>query len=149
MKYAIDSEFIDTPTCSALISLAVVPSRGLALYFEFEYPEHELTPWLRQNVLPHLSGSRTTFSDAAAQIRSMIPNSHAPEFWCYFGAYDWYWFCRLFGGLRSLPNRWPHRFHEFLDMQHDVPNVAGAQHNALNDALSLMAAMSRVFSFPR
>jgi hypothetical protein len=143
MKYAIDTEFIDTPTCSALISLALVSENDESLYFEFDYPEREITPWLRQNVTPHLSGHRTTFQDAAHQIRLMIPNHRAVQFWCYYGAYDWYWFCRLWGGFMDMPDQWPNLFHEFAYIDHRVPNVYGAEHNALNDARSLMVALKR------
>lgn len=54
MRYAIDTEFIDTPSCSALISLAIVREDMVASYFEFSCPSEELTPWLKENVVIHL-----------------------------------------------------------------------------------------------
>lgn len=51
MKYALDTEFIDTPTCSALISLGIVDESCHGLYFEFVYPVHEISPWLAQRAL--------------------------------------------------------------------------------------------------
>lgn len=141
MKYVIDTEFIDTPTCSALISLAVLREDGAGCYFEFNYPESELTPWLKQNVVPHLLVSATcTFKRAAEDILALIGDDE-PEFWCYYGAYDWYWFCRVFGGFMQMPNGWPMRFREFADVQVGVPDVAGAAHNALNDCRSVLEAM--------
>ncbi len=141
MKYIIDSEFIDTPTCSALISLAIVREDGAHRYFEFDYPEDEITPWLRDNVVAHLGKTRSTFAVAAMEIERFI-GADKPEFWCYYGAYDWYWFCRLWGGFMSMPQgTWPMLFREFAMIQQGVPDVAGAEHNALNDCRSILHAM--------
>lgn len=147
MKYAIDTEFIDTPTCSALISLGIVDESHHGLYFEFEYPKHEITPWLAQHVVPHLApqkyGGRgfVTFAQAADEIRAFVKGT--PEFWLYYGAYDWYWFCRLFGGFMNMPTNWPHLYRELAYLQQGIPNVAGAEHNAMNDAISTMVAVQK------
>jgi hypothetical protein len=142
VKYIIDTEFIDTPSCSALISLAVVREDGDSRYFEFDYPEAEITPWLAENVVPHLraNGVKNTFTIAAATIEAWIGRD-MPEFWAYYGAYDWYWFARLFGGFMQLPKHWPMLHREFAYIQQGVPAVAGAEHNALNDCRSILAAM--------
>lgn len=141
MKYIIDSEFIDTPTCSALISLAIVREDGAHRYFEFDYPEHEITPWLRENVVAHLGKGRTTFALASRSIEDFI-GADCPEFWAYYGAYDWYWFCRLWGGFMKMPQpHWPMLFFEFAMVQQGVPDVAGAEHHALNDCRSILHAM--------
>lgn len=140
MRFAIDTEFIDTPTCSALISLAIVAEDDRELYFEFEYPQGEITPWLRQHVVPHLGQPHVTFPTAAKQIEPFIGHQK-PEFWCYYGAYDWYWFCRLWGGFMLMPPTWPHLFNDLAHLQQGVPPMAGAEHNALNDAKSVMAAL--------
>lgn len=115
MKYIIDTEFIDTPTCSALISLAIVREDGEYRYFEFDYPESEMTPWLRENVVPHLTGERTFPASYAAHKIEEFIGDDKPEFWAYYGAYDWYWFCRLWGGFMSMP----------VDVLH---GIAGAHH---------------------
>ena len=147
MKYALDTEFIDTPTCSALISLALVGEDSRELYLEFDYPETEITPWLAKNVTPLLSGVHVSLEEAARMIgsfvvgSSMYPSMYPPEFWAYFGTYDWYWFCRVHGGFMGMPQCYPHRFREFADHQRGVPAVCGPEHNALNDARALMVAM--------
>lgn len=143
MKYIIDSEFIDTPTCSALISLAIVREDGAHRYFEFDYPEDEITDWLRHNVVAHLGKVRSTFAVAAMEIERFIGDDK-PEWWCYYGAYDWYWFCRLWGGFMNMPSftkGWPILYREFADVQVGVPDVSGAEHNALNDCRSILYAM--------
>lgn len=142
MKYVIDTEFIDTPTCSALISLAIVAENGDSRYFEFEYPPTAITPWLAEHVLPHLGAprDRTTFIRAAVEIMAFVGGGDA-EFWCYYGAYDWYWFCRLWGGFMNMPQTWPMLFHDFAHIQVGVPNIGTAEHNALADAQSVLHAM--------
>lgn len=145
MIYIIDTEFIDTPEASELISLAVLREDGESRYFEFDFPRCYLTPWLKENVVPHLTWGRIhSFSEAAREIDAFV-GEDKPEFWCYYGAYDWYWFCRLFGGFMQMPQDWPHRFREFNDFQQGVPDVAGAEHNALNDCRSILEAMKKLF----
>lgn len=146
MKYTIDTEFIDTPTCSELISIGIASEDGRELYLEFEFPKSHLTAWLRENVVPHLKGGATvvTKTEAAEKIRAFIANTGFPEFWCYFGSYDWYWFCRLFGGLMSLPPSWPNLYYEFAHVGR--PDAIGNHHNALDDAKGLMAAVKRLHS---
>jgi hypothetical protein len=104
--------------------------------------EHEITPWLRKNVLPHLAKTAVDFATAAKGIRAFVRRK--PEFCCYYGAYDWYWFCRLFGGFMAMPPDWPHLFRELAEFQDNLPAVTGPEHNALNDARSVMAAVQRL-----
>lgn len=143
MKYALDTEFIDTPTCSALISLALVAEDERSLYLEFDYPEAEISVWLRRHVVPLLIGEHVTFHQAAQKIREFVGGGKfdRPEFWAYYAAHDWYWFCRVFGGIMELPEHYPHLCKDFAYLQQGVPNLYGPAHNALNDARSLMAAM--------
>lgn len=144
MRYTLDAEFIDTLECSALISLALVNEDMDFVYFEFDYPREHLTPWLRQNVVPNLHArERHTAQQAARIIEGFIGPKH-PEFWAYFGAYDWYWFNRLWGGLMSTPASWPNLYHE-LALQRGYGRVwtpPAVPHNALNDARAAMAALN-------
>lgn len=142
MKYALDTEFIDVPECSALISLGLVSETGRSLYFEFDFPREHLTPWLNENVIPHLSGKTTTNAKAVAEIIEYMRTDRRPEVWCYFGAYDWYHFSRLFGGMLLMPDHWPHRYREFADKS-VIPEqcVEKPAHHALKDARSLMNAI--------
>lgn len=139
LKYAIDTEFIDTAACSALISFAIVDEDYESLYFEFRYPHEELTLWLKENVVCQLSGRKVEFGQAAQALREFVKPS--PEFWAYYGAYDWYWMCRLFSGMMCMPKEWPWVYNEFAHVQRGVENAAGLEHHALNDARSLMIAM--------
>ena len=140
MLYALDTEFIDTPTCSALISFALVAEDGRELYLEFTYPEEELTPWLRENVVPHLNNNHFVSPGVAAKKIAEFIGSDVPEFWCYFGAYDWYWLCRVFGGMMNLPPKWPQLFREAAWFREGKPKAV-VQHNALSDAKALMSTL--------
>jgi len=143
MKFALDTEFIDTPAYSELISLALVGGDGRALYVEFKYPTEAITPWLEKHVVSQLSGESVSFPTAAAMIREFVGGSayEPPEFWAYYGTYDWYWFRRVFGGMMELPDYYPRLSQEFALIQEGIPNLYGAEHHALNDARSLMHAM--------
>lgn len=148
MKYSLDCEFIDTPTCSALISIGLVREDGERRYWEVEYPKAELTPWLNANVLPHLMGLAVPMELVRKEITEFI-GVDIPEIWCYFGAYDWYWFCRVFGGFMNMNPKWPPRFFELADYrsQHfpkGIPPTHGPEHHALSDALSQMDIMRYV-----
>lgn len=149
MKYALDTEFIDTPTHSELISLALVSEDNRELYLEFPYTESAITPWLQDNVVVHLNQWKVSKAFAAKQIEHFITGNDAsdvPSFWCYYGAYDWYWFCRVFGGFLEMPPHWPHLYNEFYFVKNHVPDVSGPAHHALNDARSLMKEMVRTLT---
>jgi len=138
MIYTIDTEFVDTIHTSELISLAIVNETMDTRYFEFDFDDKTLTPWLQENVIPHLSGVRTTFFDAAEELISFVWNPQQAEFWAYYGAYDWYWLCRIFGGMMSVPEGWPRGYNELAYYTDYLPAVAGPEHHAENDAVSTM-----------
>lgn len=143
MIFTLDTEFIDTPTCSELISLGMVSQDKRELYLEFKYTESEITPWLQNNVVSQLSGvehHQWRFEQAAIHIMDFIGGSKAdpPKIWAYYSSYDWYWFCRIFGGMMGLPEFYPHRALDFANYQQGVPDLCGPPHHALNDAKSLM-----------
>jgi hypothetical protein len=151
MKYALDTEFIDTEVASHLISLAIVREDGEHRYFEFPFPRAAMTPWLNENVVPHLIQSQTgiiipaalwNFPLAASDLRTWINKQQDPhpEFWAYYNSYDWYWLCRVMGGMMNLPAHWPHRCKEFAD-RGTVPQHFQPKHHALADARSLMKQM--------
>jgi hypothetical protein len=81
------------------------------------------------------------FQRTADVLRGFIDNK--PEFWAYYGAYDFFWFCRVFGGFMEFPREWGIlTYHDFAHVSKTVDILPGEQvHNALSDARSLMAAM--------
>lgn len=148
MKFALDTEFIDTPEASELISLALVAEDGREYYTEFPYTKAHITPWLAKHVVPSLGKSPlTTFAFARSEIIDFVGGSRfdPPEFWAYYATYDWYWLSRVMGGFMEFPSFWPMRPKEFADIQQGVPTLCRVpgerEHNALTDAYSLMYAM--------
>lgn len=66
-----------------------------------------------------------------------------PEFWSYYGDYDWVAVCQLFGTMMELPKGWPMIA---LDVKQlcvslgdpELPKLAGSTpHHALHDALEI------------
>ena len=145
MHYALDTEFIDTPEGSHLISLGLASLDGRDLYLEFDYPEDKLTPWLNQNVVPHLTGNKVSFDVASKRIVEYcgpIQFRSKPKFWAMYGAYDWYWFCRIFGGMKQLPDWCPNKYVEATDYVGCFRMAQiDPQHNALTDAKALVRTL--------
>ncbi len=99
-----------------------------------------MTPWLRENVVPHLENKRFVSPGVAAmKIAEFVGDDQHARVWCYFGAYDWYFFCRLFGGFMAMPDVFGQRFRELAE--HCRPHDYGNEHNALDDARGIMAAL--------
>jgi hypothetical protein len=62
-----------------------------------------------------------------------------PEFWAYYGAYDWVALCQLFGALIEIPKGWPYYcrdIKQFCDSLGNpkLPEQGKGEHNALADA---------------
>lgn len=63
-----------------------------------------------------------------------------PEFWAWYGDYDWVVFCQLFGAMIDLPKGWPMYCKDIKQMCDEMGNpdltVLGDcdEHNALGDA---------------
>jgi hypothetical protein len=148
VKYVLDTEFVDSPEHSELISLAIVREDMVSWYFEFAVDDHKLTPWLRTHVVPHLYPRDLppyTFEDARKDILKFIENDPRPEFFAYYGAYDWYWLCRVMGGFMRFPRHWPHRYREAADMVKSVPPLKDQpEHHALHDCFALLAELKRI-----
>lgn len=148
MRYGLDTEFIDTQAHSHLVSIGIAAEDGRRLYCELRPPlgwswDQLWTPWLRENVAPHLDGDGLVSGAEAANMAAMMfHGDRDPVVWCYYGAYDWYHFCRLFGGWDGMPWDVPRRFRELDDLQHGCPAVSGfPPHHALGDAIDVLEAV--------
>jgi hypothetical protein len=133
MRYFLDTEFLDEPSELRLLSIGLVAEDGREYYAEFPRDGLELPDWHRTNL--RFTGPIKEASQVAEEIRAFVdPAVHGrPEFWAWFGAYDWVLLCRLYGGLLGVPDRWPHRFRELADVARvTLPNDDA--HHALSDA---------------
>lgn len=152
MRIFFDTEFIEDGKTIDLISIGLVAEDGRELYLEnSECNLSRASPWVQENVLPHLTGDRVDRVAMGTAIRNFVDPERfgKPQFWAYYAHYDWVALCQLFGTMMDLPEGWPmycRDFKQWLD-EHGNPamDTHGADHhNALADALHLKANFERL-----
>lgn len=135
-----DTEFIDDGRTIDLLSIGVIRDDGESFYAEpAEADRQQASPWVRENVLPHLTGPVLSRAEIARQLVAFAGSE--PEWWAYFAAYDWVSLCQLYGPMINLPDGWPFycrdvqqladQLHIDLEAELPPPTIA---HNALRDA---------------
>lgn len=144
MRIWFDTEFIEDGKTIDLISIGLVREDGRMFYAEnAECDLSKACPWVQANVLPHLRGesARQSRNRLAANIHSFVGDK--PEFWAWYGAYDWVVLCQLYGRMVDLPKGWPMFVHDLRQLMdalqgHDgfaLPPKPAKEHNALEDAI--------------
>jgi hypothetical protein len=146
MRYYLDTEFDETPDHVVLLSLALRAQDGRELYLvSSDFSTALCNPWVKENVLPHLHSLPASYvgpkDSFALQIDRFVSDDTSPEFWGYYSAYDWFLFCRLWGGMLLMPNRFPHACYDLKQLaetllpgyKHISP-PHNSKHNALADA---------------
>lgn len=140
MKYWIDTEFIDLRPGVHLISIGIVAEDGREYYAEVDdYPRHLACEWVRENVFPHLTGPTKHPRAIAADIEQFVDDK--PEFWLWYGAYDWVAMTQLWGRMVDSP-KWSlscyyNDLRNILTLCHpgmEPPPKPENAHNALADA---------------
>lgn len=146
MKIFFDTEFLDLGSIVYLVSIGLVREDGREYYAEVaEHVQHydKAVPWVRDNVLKHLTGEVKPMSLICDEIEDFA--GKRPEFWAYYASYDWMCLCSLYGGMLQVPTGWPHFCRDLLwyKMQQVdkhggiavlLPQQDTVAHNALNDA---------------
>lgn len=98
----IDTEFTDLdPLTGELLSVALIKPNGEELYIELPYTA-DPHPWVKEHVLPFLSGQTTTKEDAVTKIRKFIGDSK-PHLMAYIVQLDAVYWYDLFGSAQSHP----------------------------------------------
>lgn len=140
MKFFFDTEFIDNGRTIDLISIGIVAEDGREYYAESsECDMSRACPWVQRHVLPHLTGETKPRATIAAEIIAFV-GGRTPEFWAYFGAYDWVVFCQLIAGkMIDMPDEWPMYVRDLQQLRESIgtPRLIehrGQRHNALDDA---------------
>lgn len=149
MKYYFDTEFVERPCTIDLISIGIVREDGLTLYLESnEVDLANVDPWIRENVLHHLTGRGIPRVEIRDAILAFVDDDPQPEFWAYFASYDWVVFCWLFGRMVDLPSHFPMFCRDFKQtmadhgiLRHELPKQPEDCHNALADAKWLRSAV--------
>lgn len=145
MREFLDTEFDEDGKTIELISIALVAEDGREFYAcSTEVDLTRVSPWVRDNVLPHLPPVGDPRWMPRAQIRDGVrrhieTSLTKPEFWAYYADYDWVAFCQLFGRMIDLPKGWPMFCRDLKQLSVDVgsprhPAQDGQAHNALEDA---------------
>lgn len=138
MRIWFDTEFIDDGKTIELLSIGLVRADGCTYYAEPSGVDTSRAhPWVQQNVIPHLHGSTTPRDRIAVELVQFC--GVMPEFWAYYGSYDWVALCQLFGTMLSVPPGWPHMPLDVKQLCVSIGNPklpvhTGVEHNALDDA---------------
>lgn len=139
MRIWFDTEFIEDGKTIDLISIGLVREDGKTLYLESrECKLHRASPWVVENVLPHLTGDSWDRVSMATQIRNFAGDT--PEFWAYYCSYDWVALCQIYGTMMELPEGWPMFCRDVKQLCESfgnpkLPEQSTTEHHALADAL--------------
>ncbi len=141
MRYWFDTEFHEDGRTIQCISFGMVSEDGREYYAEnAEYDHGHATAWLRENVLPQLTPH--LHAKPLLKIRDDLIRfigSDKPEFWAYFGEYDWIVLRQLFGTMLDWPQGWAFSHMNLEQLRLDrgiasLPAQASHLHHALYDA---------------
>lgn len=145
MRIWFDTEFIENGKTIELISIGAVRADGLTFYAEdAETDLGKACPWVQEHVLPHLNSAQYAMkrADIAERFRLFCEqpehiNKVLPQFWAYYGAYDWVALCQLYGRMVDLPQGWPMFCRDLKQLAGTRQLIAQTttKHHALSDAL--------------
>jgi hypothetical protein len=177
MTIFLDTEFTGLHQSGQLISLALVSLDGRWFYAEFtDYDVDSLSDWHKQHVIPNLFLERDIYPSFAGddgvtvlgakkkvvpELKKWISGFEQIGIWADVLAYDWVFFCELFGGSLNLPESIfyiPNDFSTLFKIKNIDPDIAREslaqewsnqyntfKHNSLYDAFLLRAAYQKLF----
>lgn len=110
-------EFTGLRKSAEIVSLGLVSEDGRDFYAELiDYNPEEADPWVKENVFTQLMGDKFVRSEdpqhfrirgdrnyVAAKLREWLKQFPEVEMWSDVLAYDWFFFCDLFGDAFSIP----------------------------------------------
>ena len=111
---------------------------GDSMNLSADYDRSRAHLWLQQHVLPKLRpGAERTRSRIASDLRAVVGDAR-PEFWAWFGEYDWIVLRQLFGDLTAWPKGWPlsHMNLEQWRLHLGAPPLVQPVHADLHHALA-------------
>lgn len=144
MRIWFDTEFIEDGKTIDLISIGMVREDRRTLYLESNEADlSKAVPWVQENVIRKLQHdndhAHASRAEIARQVREFA--GEEPEFWAWYGSYDWVCLCQLYGTMIDLPKGWPmyvRDLKQLNDMKGNwdlsiIPNFK--RHHALSDAM--------------
>lgn len=139
MRFWFDTEFLENGRTIDLISIGIVAEDGREYYAETEVAQAlaSSTDWLRDNVLPHLTGTEKSRFKIPGEIVEFM--GQKPEIWAYYADYDWVVLCQLYGRMIDLPRGWPMYCRDVKQLcdslgNPKLPEQVSTEHHALADA---------------
>lgn len=157
MRIYLDTEFIDNKYQIELISIALVKEDGSYYYaISSDFEETNASEWVQHNVLPQLEAhqQRKSVSRIKEELSTFI-GYVIPEFWAYFGVYDWVLLLQMYGGFNQLPYNFPFYCKELKQEMdrlrfpdHLVPQNT-KKHHALHDAFWNFSLHKKLIEFEK
>lgn len=142
MRYFFDTEFIEDGKTIDLMSIGIVAEDGRTFYYQSKDCDHSRAGWwIRKNVIRKLEAGRWLTNELICDELIKFIGDDRPEFWAYYGSYDWVALCQLFGRMMDLPENFPKYVNDLKQLtENNLPRVelpvqTTPQHHALNDAL--------------
>lgn len=139
MRIWFDTEFIEDGRTIDLLSIGMVREDGATYYAEpAGADKRRASEWVKENVLPHLTGKVKPRQQIAKEIREFAGENL--EFWAYYADYDWVALCQLYGTMMDLPKGWPMFCRDLIQLCKDkgkpkLPEQTTTEHHALADAI--------------
>lgn len=139
-RYWFDTEFIEDGHTIDLLSIGVVCEDGREYYaVSGDADLSKAGDWVKENVIPHLGAPVHTRKKIASDLIAFTRPDEHPQFWAYYGDYDWVALCQLYGTMMDLPKGWPMFAMDVKQLAVSVgnpflPEQTGTEHNALEDA---------------
>lgn len=168
MRYFFDTEFNENVRPIDLISIGIVREDekewyGVNINYSHyqayteardpaeQYPIlNSCNDWVKANVLPIIfqpNGPENAFCATVGpenllrdRLVDFVGMDPYPEFWAYYGSYDWFLLTRMFKSFENMPSKWPqthydlHQYAKHVGMQRGLPPKFQPVHNALVDA---------------
>lgn len=175
MRYFLDTEFNDNVSHVELISVGVVAWDDREFYaINKEYAGGNsknpkvisCNDWVKVNVIPNLvepldaegldfDTTVLVLGDLIAiknGMQDFVGNDPFPEFWAYYGHYDWFLVTQLWKSFTKLPKNWPtacydvNQFAKHSGCRRSLPKKLTPEHNALVDARWTKLAFQHVLA---
>lgn len=133
MRIYLDTEFVDTGDRLIPLSIGAVRDDGA----ELKADHSQASPWVRANVLPHLTGQTTPRAQVCDDLIAFAGTG--PEWWGYCASYDYVVLSQLYGPLTARPRDWPYYARDIAQVADaqgvtDLPPQTSVEHHALADA---------------
>lgn len=122
MRFWFDTEFIDRGRAGiGLLSIGIVAEDNRTYYAEVaDESTADANDFVTANVLPYLGDPHGRHSRTRSEIATEIVGfvGGRPDWWAWYGAYDWVALSNLYGPLTGRPQDWGFASRDVLELTH-------------------------------